>query len=93
MIRYGDCKKGYNPENKVRVLKEDMKEVSEKKKIQTLNTEIKIMLEIIEDAEMQVALSKIYKENKSHGLKFLEFFLDNLTTENFNFIFSWEPAK
>ena len=49
MIRYVYCKKGYDVENKVHVLKEDLKEVSEEKKIKTLKTEIRIMLEILED--------------------------------------------
>ena len=65
VIRYGYSKKGYHPKNKVHVLKEDLKEVSEEKKIKTLKTEIRIMLEILEDAELQVALTKIYNENKS----------------------------
>ena len=50
------------------------------------------MLEILEDADLQVALSQIYNENKSHGLVFLKFFLDSLTTGNYNCIFSWEPV-
>ena len=33
VIRYGYCKKGYDPKNKVHVLKEDLKEVSEEKKL------------------------------------------------------------
>ena len=87
VIRYGYCKKGYDPKNKVHVLKEDLKEVSEEKKIKTLKTEIRIML------ELQVALTKIYNENKSRGVQYLEFFLENLTMKNFNFIFSWEPSQ
>ena len=67
-------------------------DVPEEKKIQTLKTEIWIMLEILEDADLQVALSQIYNENKSHGLVFLKFFLDSLTTGNYNCIFSWEPV-
>ena len=51
------------------------------------------MLEILEDAELQVALTKIYNENKSRGAQYLEFFLENLTMKNFNFIFSWEPSQ
>ena len=51
------------------------------------------MLEIVEDAELQVALTQIYNENKSRGLDFLAFFLDSLTTGNHNCIFSWEPTK
>ena len=74
VIRYGHCKKGYNAANKVHILEEDLKEVPEEKKIQTLKTEIRIMLEILEDADLQVALSQIYNENKSHGLVFLTFF-------------------
>ena len=93
MIRYVYCKKGYDVENKVHVLKEDLKEVSEEKKIKTLKTEIRIILEILEDAELQVALTKIYNENKSRGVQYLEFFIENLTMKNFNFIFSWEPSQ
>ena len=48
LIRYGNCKKAYNAANKVHILKENLKEMSEKKKIQMLKTEIQIMLEILE---------------------------------------------
>ena len=93
LIRYGNCKKAYNAANKVHILKENLIEMSEEKKIQMLKTEIQIMLEILEESELQVALTKIYNENKSPGLNFLHFFLDSLTTGNYNFIFNCEPSQ
>ena len=80
VIRYGHCKKGYNAANKVQILEEDLKEVPEEKTIQILKTEIRIMLEIVEDAELQVTLTQIYNENKSRGLDFLSFFWQQATT-------------
>ncbi len=70
MIRYVYCKKGYDVENKVHVLKEDLKEVSEERKNKTLKTDIRIMLEILQDAELQVDLTKNCKD-KSHGVEYL----------------------
>ena len=40
-------------------MKEDSKEISEEKKVTNLKTEIKIMLELIEDLEVQLALTKL----------------------------------
>ena len=50
------------------------------------------MLELIEDSEVQLALTKLYNLNKSHGVPYLELFLESLTNNNHNCILSWEPA-
>ena len=92
VIRYGTCKKAYNVDNKIKILKEDCKEVSEEKKVKNLKTEIQIMLELIEDSEVQLALTKLYNLNKSHGVPYLELFLESLTNNNHNCILSWEPT-
>ena len=76
VIRYGTCKKAYNVDNKIKILKEDCKEVSEEKKVKNLKTEIQIMLELIEDSEVQLALTKLYNLNKHHGVPYLELFLE-----------------
>ena len=89
---YGTFKKAYKVENKIQFLKEDSQEISEEKKIKNLKTEIQIMLELIEDVEVQLSLTKLYNLNKSHGVPYLELFLESLTTNNHNCIFSWEPA-
>ena len=55
-------------------------------KIAEVKTEIKIMLELVEDPEMVLFLKNFYKENKSKGLDFLQLMLDGLTNENYSFI-------
>ena len=61
-------------------------DTTEENKIKNLKTDIKIMLELVEDSDIQLYLTKFYKENKSRGLKFLECMLDGLTTNSYEFI-------
>ena len=51
-----------------------------------LKIEIKIMLQIIEDSQLQVKMREIYKMNKHKGLMFLENMLDGLSSKNYTFI-------
>ena len=44
------------------------------------------MLQIIEDSELQIKMTEIYKANKHRGFDFLESLLDGLSSKNYNFI-------
>ena len=54
--------------------------------LKELQTEIKIMIEIIETPETQLLMRNIYKENKQKGVSFLEKMLDGLSSNNYSFI-------
>ena len=44
--------------------------------VKDLQTKIKIMIEIIEDAEIQIYMKSVYKENKNNDKEFLEKMLE-----------------
>ena len=44
------------------------------------------MIEIIEDAEIQLYMKSVYKDNKSKGREFLEQMLDCLSSANYSFL-------
>ena len=81
IIRYNDISKGFSRKNRIPVLKSDVdNERSEECVIKELQTEIKIMIEIIEDAETQLFMKSVYKENKHKGAEFLERMLEALSS-------------
>ena len=47
--------------------------------INDLKTEIKIMIEIIEDAEIQIQMRTLLEKNQTKGKEYLESMLDGLT--------------
>ena len=81
IIRYNDISRGFSRKNRIAVLKSDIdNERSEKCILEELQTEIKIMIEIIEDAETQLYMKSVYKENKHNGVEFLERVLEGLSS-------------
>ena len=87
VIRYNDINKGYSNKNCIPVLnseKENPK--SDDIIIKNLQTEIKIMIEIIDNADIQLHMRKHFKENKNKGKMFLEEMLDGLSSNNYSFM-------
>ena len=77
VIRYNDISKGHSNKNSLSVLKSDAENPRlESNVVKDLQTEIKIMIEIIEDAEIQLYMKSVYKENKNNGKEFLEKMLE-----------------
>ena len=74
-------------QNRISILKSEIKNppTTEERTMQ-LKIEIKIMLQIIEDPQLQVKMREIYKMNKHQGLMFLENMLDGLSSKNYTFI-------
>ena len=65
LIRYNDISKGYNTKNRISILKSETENSkTESTILKELQTEIKIMIEIIKNSETQLLMRKIYKENK-----------------------------
>ena len=84
LIRYNDISKGYNTKNRISILKSETENSkTESTILKELQTEIKIMIEIIETPETQLLMRKIYKENKQKGVSFLEKMLDGLSSNNY----------
>ena len=53
--------------------------------INDLKTEIKIMIEIIEDAEIQIQMRTLLEKNQTKGKEYLESMLDGLRSKNYVF--------
>ena len=86
LIRYNDLPKVYNHKNRISILKSEIDSPkTTEEKIEELKVEIKIMLQIIEDSQLQIKMTEIYKANKHRGFDFLESLLDGLY-KNYNFI-------
>ena len=87
VIRYNDISKGHSNKNRLSVLKSDAENPRlESNVVKDRQTEIKIMIEIIEDAEIQLYMKSVYKENKNNGKEFLEKMLECLSSANYAFI-------
>ena len=87
VIRHNDFRKGYDPKNKIEVLEEDAKKPKNTLQlIQEIKDGIKIMIETLADSELQVLLTKIYKQRKKEGLEFLQRMMDGIVKENYSFI-------
>ena len=63
-MKTNDLKSGYNAKNKVEVLEEWVKNVSDVGHIQQLKEEIKIMISMESDPESQLFLLNVYQQNK-----------------------------
>ena len=86
VIRNNDLKSGYNAKNKVEVIEERVKHVSEVGKIQQLKEEIKIMISMESDPESQLFLLNVYQHNKHKGEVYLKEMLEGLSNESLNFL-------
>ena len=67
-----------NAKNKVEVLEEQVKNVSDVGHIQQLKVEIKIMISMESDPESQLFLLNVYQQNKHKGEIFLKEMLEGL---------------
>ena len=80
VIRHNDLAKSFSNKNRIHVLKS---EINNPKQMNTLindlKTEIKIMIEIIEDAEIQIQMRTLLEKNQTKGKEYLESMLDGLT--------------
>ena len=87
LIRYNDITKGYNHKNKISILAAEMDSPkSELVKIKELKTDIKIMIELIQEANVQIHMRNFYSENKNRGIEFLEEMLFGLTSKSYTFL-------
>ena len=86
VIRNNDLKSGYNAKNKVEVIEERVKHVSEVVQIQQLKEEIKIMISMESDPESQLFLLNVYQHNKHKGEVYLKEMLEGLSNESLNFL-------
>ena len=87
VICHNDFRKGYDPKNKIELLEEDAKKPKTTLQlIQEVKDGIKIMIETLADSELQVLLTKIYKERKKEGLEFLQRMMDGIVNEDYSFI-------
>ena len=85
-MKTNDLKSGYNAKNKVEVIEERVKHVSEVVQIQQLKEEIKIMISMESDPESQLFLLNVYQHNKHKGEVFLKEMLEGLSNESLNFL-------
>ena len=86
VIRYNDLSKSFSNKNRISILKSEINcEKSPETFVKELKTEIKIMIEIIDDAEIQIQMRSMLKENQTKGKDFLEKMLDGLTSKNYGF--------
>ena len=86
VVRHSDLNFAYNQQGKLVVLAKDKTEaISDKKIIQNLKNEIKIMISTTEDPIGQLNLWQYYNENKHQGKEFLENMLSNITNGAFVF--------
>ena len=53
--------------------------------MKTLKSDTKVMIAVITDPELQLALTRLYKEKKKNRVEELEILLENLSNRNFNF--------
>ena len=78
--------KSFSNKNRISILKSEInREKSPETFVKELKTEIKIMIEIIDDAEIQIQMRSMLKENQAKGKDFLEKMLDGLTSKNYGF--------
>ena len=86
VIRYNDLSKSFSNKNRIYILKSEINcEKSPETFVKELKTEIKIMIEIIDDAEIQIKMRSMLKENQTKGKDFLKKMLDGLTSKNYGF--------
>ena len=94
VIRHNYFRKGYDPQNKIEVLEEDAKKPKTTLQlIQEVKDGNKIMIETLANSELQVLLTKIYKEREKEGLEFLQRMADGIINENYSFIDSEQKGK
>ena len=87
VIQHQDVKEGYQTQNKIVILEEQMTASrSEDLIIKDLKNDIKIMIELVEDPLVQLNLKSFYDENKTKGVEFLENMLHGLTSDDYTFL-------
>ena len=63
IIWYNDISRGYNPINKITILESKLKvPMSDEARLKNAKTELKIMLELVEDPALQLTLTNHYKK-------------------------------
>ena len=68
VIRYNDVSRGYNPKNKITILESEIKvPMSDEARLKNAKTELKIMLELVEDPALQLTLTSHYKKTTTRS--------------------------
>ena len=69
------------------ILEENKREgMSDQVKLKTLKSEIKVMIETLEDPGGQLALFQYYRDNKHKGADFLQTLQDEISNGDFLFV-------